>query len=429
MRNLDYLKSPRFVPFTSLYLDPNNPRVAPPDPPGYEDLEAINAPEVQRKLEDLIVDKYEIDALESAIMGQGWVGLDAIVVWPHPDDPNCNVVIEGNRRTTAVRRLRGRLDKERRRLADMQAKSRRYTVEDLRDQEQRVKRLEQIIADTSNIRVFPLKAETLQELEEIIPRITGVRHLAGVKEWKPYARGLYVFGRYDALFRSRFPGQKLRIDPQLIEEVAEEVSLTDLATKRMIQTASAFSRFRREFTTELPLGERFEDEDFYLFESIVKKPFLRQKFGMADDGLHLSTTGENALFKWVFAKPRPNKAEDNDNIFYRHENVLIWDQMQKYDRATTNTTFSLQFDTDNPDLAPPMRVVEAEWRTHQAKQSPMPVIERLIKEFQRMERQTVRDSADFLAPLLQQLAEEVEALQEEINIRNHHRGRRGKDGR
>ncbi|MDI1450018.1 hypothetical protein [Polyangium sp. 6x1] len=429
MKNLDCLKTPKHVPFTSLFLDPNNPRIAPTEPPGYDDVAVLTESEVQRELEDLIAKKYDTDPLEAAILGQGWVGLDAIVVWSHPDDPKCNIVIEGNRRTTALRRLRvTRLKKERKRLADMQAKPRSFTAEDLREQTHRVKQLEQIVADTDEIRVVPVKADTREELEAIIPRITGVRHLAGVKEWKNYAQGLYVHNRYEALFRSRFPGQKLRLDQQLVEALAAEVSLSDLATKRMIQTAATFSHFRREFTTELPSGESFEEEDFYLFELIVKKPFLRQKFGMADDGLHLSAMGETALFKWVFAKPRPNKAEDSDNIFYRHENLLIWDQMQKYDRER-HSSFALEFDTENPDTAPPMRIVEAEWRTHQAKQSPVTVIERLIREFRQMERQTVRDSADFLAPLLQQLADEVESLREEIKVRNRHRGRGAKDAR
>ena len=428
MTIFDCLMPPTAVKFNTLQLDPNNPRIAPAEPPGYDNVKAITAPEIQRDLESLIAQKYDTDPLETAIMGQGWVGLDAIVVWSHPDDPNCNVVVEGNRRTTALRRLRGtRLEKERKRLADMQAKPRGFTSEDLGAQAERIKRIEQIVADTDNIRVFPVRAKTREELEAIIPRITGVRHLAGVKEWKPYAQGLYVFGRYEALFRLRFQVQKLRLEQLLVEELAAEVSLSYLATKRMIQTASAFSHFRREFTPELPVDERFEDEDFYLFELVVKKPFLRTKFGMADDGLHLSSTGETALFKWVFAKPRPNKADDSPNIFYRHENVLIWDQMQKYD-LERKTNFAVLFDTDNPDAAPQMRIVEAEWRTHQAKQSPVTVIERLIKEFRQMERQTVRDAADFLGPLLQQLGDEVESLREEIKIRTRHRGRGAKEG-
>ena len=35
-----------------------------------------------------------------------------------------------------------------------------------------------------------MTAKTVAELQEILPRLKGVRHLAGVKEGQPYARGV-----------------------------------------------------------------------------------------------------------------------------------------------------------------------------------------------------------------------------------------------
>src|SRR4051794_40595404 len=109
-----YLKEPTTVPFDSLYLDPNNPRLAPEDPPGYQDAKKLLDKKLQKVLSERAEEAFDLDALEDAVIGQGWMPIDAILIWEHPDAPNQHVVVEGNRRTATLRsRIRVRLPKER----------------------------------------------------------------------------------------------------------------------------------------------------------------------------------------------------------------------------------------------------------------------------------------------------------------------------
>src|SRR5207248_2776034 len=92
--------------------------------------------------------------------------------------------------------------------------------------------------------------------------------------------------------------------------------------------------FRAEWEEELPEGEDFEKRDYYLFEQISRKPWVRQQLGVDDQAFRLSSKAEATLFEWVFkqTRPRPLNADTNPNKFFRHENITLWDQMAKYDQ-------------------------------------------------------------------------------------------------
>ena len=105
---MQYLRSPKDVDFHSLYLDVNNPRLAPDldDLSGYEDAGPLFDDAKQLKLQESIVNgNNAIKDLIDAILGQGWMAIDAIVVYQPPGNPGKYVVVEGNRRLTALRKF------------------------------------------------------------------------------------------------------------------------------------------------------------------------------------------------------------------------------------------------------------------------------------------------------------------------------------
>jgi hypothetical protein len=104
-----YFRCPIVVPLSSLYLDPNNLRIAPEEPPGYDIPEHAFQPELQKELERSVARVYHVELLERAILTQGWMPIDNIVVWRHPSEPDRFIVVEGNTRTVALRRLHERL--------------------------------------------------------------------------------------------------------------------------------------------------------------------------------------------------------------------------------------------------------------------------------------------------------------------------------
>src|SRR5690242_15184104 len=107
---MKYLKKPIEVPFERLYLDPNNPRIAPDARPGYDDPSVLFDDKRQEALEGVLESIYdEYEELKDAITTQGWVPIDTIIVWEHPAKKGWFVVVEGNTRTLTLRKIRKEL--------------------------------------------------------------------------------------------------------------------------------------------------------------------------------------------------------------------------------------------------------------------------------------------------------------------------------
>jgi len=404
-----YLRPAIDVPFESLFLDPNNPRLATDDPPGYDDVQRLFDADLQKFLQQRVEEEFGVDELMQAVLGNGWMPIDAIVVWEHPDGSQRNVVLEGNRRTVTLRKIRERLPKEEKKLERMRSGRTRVAKHDLRTQERLVDMLKRIVSDTATLSVLPLDAADQDELTHKLPRVLGVRHIAGPKGWGNFAEDLWLLQRYDQLFADEFPGQDLRWEPSIIERVADEASLGKTKAKRQLMAASAFSHFKAEFEEELPADEEFASSDYYLFENIVKKPWLREQFQLGENDLHLPEEAENVLFEWVFKLPRPRSASDNENIFYRHENVLLWEKIKRYDDAH-GTAFAKRFDVENPDTAPRMREVEADYLAHMARKKPSDVLENLLNHLGTITEATIEDEGVFLEQQLKRLEKRTQRL-------------------
>jgi hypothetical protein len=193
---------------------------------------------------------------------------------------------------------------------------------------------------------------------------------------------------------------ELSWDGAIVSRVAHEASISDVKARRQLQASAAFSHFRVD-------GEAFAPTDYYLFESIVKKPWLREKFGISQDAFHLER--EDVLFKWTFAQPRGRNADENPNVFYRHENVLLWEKMHKYDIDDNTTDFANRFDVEDPDAAPKMNETEAAYLTHKARSAPSAVLEQLLAQIAGFTTEVLTTQADFLKPKLQRLIESCES--------------------
>lgn len=402
----------REVPFDKLYLDPNNPRIAPENPPGYTAPEAIFDAELQKGLEERIREVYPVAALESSILAQGWVPYDPIIVWEHPQQPKHYIVVEGNTRTTALRTLRGeRLERERKKLEKLQATPGRFD-EERKVQEELVAHLELVTAQTDNIRVYPMKADTVEELLKKLPQMMGVRHITHAQQWSPYATNLYILSLYEQLFRERYgPKPKLRIEEDLVEDVGQRVSYgaaQKTKTRRAIQAASAFTHFKRDFEDRLPEGEEFTDRDHYFFEQILQSKFAQEQFEFTKDALRLPAESEEALFKWAFALPRPSGGDElNPNVLYKAENIGLWSKMKTYD-GKKGTNFAGNFDVADPEKAPAMRTIEADYLQHQTRSTPIDAVTSLLKALREIKVDALVSQQEHLAPMLDEVGKLVD---------------------
>lgn len=405
------LQDAKLVPFDKIHLDPNNPRIAPESPPGYLDDNALFAEDLQQTLEERVRAVYDVANLEDSILAHGWVPIDSIIVWEHSHRPGHYIVVEGNTRTVALRTLRGsRLERERKKLEKLKKTPSRFE-EELRVQQDLVDRLENIASQTDQLRVFPVAAKSVDELQAILPRLLGVRHISHAREWKPYATNLYILSLYERLFRARH-GDKvaLRLEDDLVNEVASMVSLGGTKARRNIQAASAFTHFKRDYEDRLPEGEVLSDEDHYFFELILQNAYPKEQFNVNKDSLRLPKESEEVLFQWAFSKPRSGKEEDNENIFYKAESVRLWNQMATYD-GKCGTNFAKQLDVNSPDEARPIGVIEAEFLQHKTQRTPIDALTSLLKALQDLKVDTLLSQQEHLTPILDRIAHQVARYQ------------------
>jgi len=410
-----YLRPAIDVPFDSLYLDPNNPRLAPDNPPGYDKPDKLFDQELQAFLEKRVEEEFGVEELMQAVVAQGWMPIDAIVVWVHPDGSKHNVVLEGNRRTVTLRRIRDRLPKERIKLERMREGRTRVAPREVRAQEQLVAQLEHIVEDTAAISVLPLDAANREELETKLPRVLAVRHITGAKGWGNYAQDLWLLQRYEQLFGEAFPDEETRWEAGIIARVADEASLKTPSAKRQLLTQSIYSHFKARFDELLPDGEEFKDTDYYLFENIVKKPWLREQFGLGLSDLALPEDREQVLFDWVFKLRRPRKADENQNVFYRHEAVLQWEKIKRYDDKH-GTAFAKRFDPEEPESAPRFREVEAEYMAHMVRTKPGDVLESLLQQLGSINEATIENEGVFLTEQLKRVDKRVQTLLRMVDV-------------
>lgn len=405
------LQDAKLVPFDKIHLDPNNPRIAPESPPGYLDDNALFAEDLQQTLEERVRAVYDVANLEDSILAHGWVPIDSIIVWEHSHRPGHYIVVEGNTRTVALRALRGsRLERERKKLEKLKKNPSGFK-EDLRVQQDLVDRLEKISNQTDQLRVFPVAAKSVDQLQAILPRLLGVRHISHAREWKPYAASLYILSLYERLFRERH-GNKgdLRLEDDLVNAVATMVSLNSTKARRSIQSASAFTHFKRDYEDRLPEGEVLTDEDHYFFELILQNAYPKEQFNVNKDSLRLPKESEEVLFQWAFSKPRPGKNEENENIFYKAESVRLWNQMSTYDSKNA-TNFAKQLDVSSPDEARPISVIEAEFLNHKAQKTPVDTLTSLIKALQDLKVDTLLSQQEHLNPIFDRIAHQVARYQ------------------
>lgn len=154
-----------------LILDPNNPRLISRSDDRVKDEDVGDAGIIQRTAEKMkggVKDAFRIKNLETSIERNGWQPVDSIFVRRHGDTDQY-IVLEGNRRVTAISNL---LNKE--------------------DLDPRIR------SEIADIEVMEILDAGLsrEELEEKISYLLGVRHHGSLKSWSPFAQAHNIYLQY-----------------------------------------------------------------------------------------------------------------------------------------------------------------------------------------------------------------------------------------
>lgn len=243
MDNLPSLLAPINVTLDQLLLDPNNPRFS-------ELGEVLNSIPEGRFADDKVqANTYEkmrdpmfdVAELRDTIKAIGFLPMDRVVVreWKVNSEPRRYVVIEGNRRVTALKWLVN--------LHDIGKET--FSEDRLGNYTQ----LECLLLNDS----LASASATL-----ILP---GLRHVSGIKEWGPYQKA-------KAVHALRSGG----LSPQ---EAAQSLGLSTRAANSAYRCFVALE----QMVADEEYGEFAEPKMYSYFEEIFKRPAVRGWLNWSDE--------------------------------------------------------------------------------------------------------------------------------------------------
>lgn len=231
------------ITLDDILLDPNNPRFSDlGDDFRIVQASRFNDERVQgHTMEKMKADSFHVAELRDTIKELGFLPMDKIVVreWEFSTEESPKyVVIEGNRRITALKWLVNLNDTGRETFTEEQLEN--FTSIDC------------LLIDTDS---------APQATELILP---GLRHVSGIREWGPYQKAKAIY--------------ELRSSGYSAQEAAQSLGLKTLAANRAYRCYLALESMKQDEE----FGEYASPKLYSYFEEIIKKPVLRTWLGWSD---------------------------------------------------------------------------------------------------------------------------------------------------
>jgi hypothetical protein len=252
------------VSLNNLLLDPNNPRFA--------DIsdESLNIPiarfteeEVQKHAFDKMMNpKFDVLSLANSVETVGFLPVDNVVA--RELNNGKFVVIEGNRRTTALKYI-----------------VRQYNLgQNLMTKEK--------IDDISTLDI--LVVDTLEDDQESIGKIIqGIRNVSGIKEWDAYQKAQFI---------SDMIGKGKEADT-----ISKMIGMSVRDINRYYKTYSAMAQFR----ADEEFGSKWKHSYFSHFDEILRRPALREYFGWDEDNYRFNNQTEyRRFYDWIIPDEEGN---------------------------------------------------------------------------------------------------------------------------
>lgn len=265
MEKISEFLSPLHLNLDQLLLDANNPRFA--------ELGDSSAPvpehrfaeeRVQKAAFDKMkLPKFNVTELRDTIKELGFLPMDRIVVreWKgNTELPQKYVVIEGNRRVTALRWLIELHDAGKETFSDNQ------------------------LAALRNLEVLVLDETRAPKTARWI--LPGLRHVSGIKEWGPYQKARMVY--------------ELRQTGKSPQEVAQSLGLSTREANLLWRAFLALEQMSKDEEYQ----EYAEPKQYSYFEEVFKRPNVREWLGWSDDEQCFTNCKElREFYGWMKGEP------------------------------------------------------------------------------------------------------------------------------
>ena len=250
------------VSIDDLFLDPNNPRFWSEHTRRHIPDTRVMEGRVQSNTERDI-GSHGVRELHDSILRNGFLRLDRIVVRPIQSAEGKYVVVEGNRRLAAIRRLRQRIDEN-------------LIIEEHIDDEY----LEELHDQTSEIEVLIYGGTDNEDISWILQ---GIRHIGGIRPWEPAQRAKLV--------AEQIEGQGAGFT-----ETGQKFGLNSHAVGRLYRSHKALEQMRADDE----FGSKAQNNLFSLFETAYSNRIVRSWLSWDDAQRKYQNTENLKLFySWI----------------------------------------------------------------------------------------------------------------------------------
>ena len=272
------------VKIEDLFLDPNNPRFADiSDDALTIDKSRFSEPAIQAAAyEKMINPKFDTITLANSIATVGFVPVDNIVVGKL--DENQFYVIEGNRRTSAIKYL---LKQHSLGLTTLSEES---------------------ISELKSIDVLVVD-DYENATESIGMVIQGIRNVSGIKEWDAFQKAQFI---NDMIDKGKQPG-----------EISRTIGMSVKEINRYYKTYKVMLQFK----TDEEFAGKWKPSYFSYFDEILKKPALRTYLDFDDDKYKFKNIQNlKRFYDWIIPDEEGNSTI-NDARNIRELSILIHDNV------------------------------------------------------------------------------------------------------
>lgn len=227
-----------------LLLDPNNYRFH--DLKGYKGVQTksrYSEVGVQSRAQNHLEDTpaFDLQALKDSIRTNGYIPVEQIVVVPFSQENNTYLVVEGNRRSAAIKSL---LREHNDGSVDLSQK---------------------VLSSIQSIEVVKLVGGD-DEIETYIRTLMAIRHVAGVREWGPYQQAKLVVELFEE-------------DDATLGSVAQKIGISSREVARRYRASKALAQMEEDEE----FSEYAEPRLYSFFHEAVSAPKIRDWLGFSDE--------------------------------------------------------------------------------------------------------------------------------------------------
>ena len=250
------------LPFDTIFLDPNNPRFWTEKSIRETPDEKIPDSRIQDRALTSI-SRHGLSELRGSIVRNGFLPMDRIVVRPIAHHENKFVIVEGNRRFSALKVLRQE-------IADGTAS------EEGLDQDY----MHKLYDNTNEIEVLIYKGTDTHDISWLLQ---GIRHISGIRPWSPAQRAKLV-------------SQQIDNNGLTFRAAGQTFGLSAQAVGRLYRAYKALEQMREDDE----FSAKAKNEYFSLFEEAIRNREVRDWLGWSNDNHRFEKESTlSQFYSWI----------------------------------------------------------------------------------------------------------------------------------